>query len=76
MVKNGELEKDNELRKNEARKIVEQLALTDGVNPEIVYTNEEAIGDLIEAAVNEMQSSGVKIEFGPGEEEAPPDEEE
>ena len=76
MVKNGELEKDNELRKNEARKIVEQLALTDGVNPEIVYANEEAIGDLIEAAVNEMQSSGVKIEFGPGEEEVPPDEEE
>lgn len=37
MVKNGELEKDNELRKNEARKIVEQLSLTDGVNPEIVY---------------------------------------
>lgn len=37
MVKNGELEKDNELRKNEVRKIVEQLALTDGVNPEIVY---------------------------------------
>lgn len=64
LVKNGELEKDNELRKNEAREIVEQLALADGVDLNVVYENEAAIDNLIEAAVNKMQSSGLKIEFG------------
>lgn len=74
LVKNGELEKDNEVRKNEARAIVEQLALADGVDLELVYDNEETIDNLIEAAVNEMQSAGVKIEFGTEEIEASPSE--
>lgn len=56
MVKNGELEKDNEIRRNEARIIVEQLALADGVDIELLYQNEHTINNLIEAAVNEMQS--------------------
>jgi polyhydroxyalkanoate synthesis regulator phasin len=64
LVKNGELEKDNELRKNEAKAIVEQLAAADGVDLELVYDNDETIDNLIEAAVNEMQSSAVKIELG------------
>lgn len=61
LVKNGELEKDNELRKNEAKAIVEQLALADGVDLDVVYENEETIGNLIEAAVNEMQSAEIEI---------------
>lgn len=61
LVKNGELEKDNELRKNEARAIVEQLALSDGVDLDVVYDNEETIDNLIEAAVNEMQTPAVEI---------------
>lgn len=64
LVKNGELEKDNEVRKNEAKAIVEQLALADGVDLELVYDNEKTIDNLIEAAVNEMQSAGVNISFG------------
>ena len=76
LVKNGELEKDNELRKNEAKAIVEQLAAADGVDLELVYDNDETIGNLIEAAVHEMQESGVKIEFGSEEAiESPPEEE-
>jgi hypothetical protein len=61
LVKNGELEKDNELRKNEAKVIVERLALSDGVDPDVVYENEEIIDNLIEAAVNEMQTPAVEI---------------
>lgn len=64
LVKNGELEKDNELRKNEAKAIVEQLAFADDVDLEIVHENEDVIDSLIEAAVYEMQSTGVRIEFG------------
>jgi polyhydroxyalkanoate synthesis regulator phasin len=71
LVKNGELEKDNELRKNEAKAIVEQLAAADGVDLELVYDNDETIGNLIEAAVNEMQSSAVKIELGVEDTELP-----
>ena len=71
LVKNGELEKDNELRKNEAKAIVEQLAVADGVDLELVYDNDETIGNLIEAAVNEMQSSAVKIELGAEDTELP-----
>lgn len=71
LVKNGELEKDNELRKNEAKAIVEQLAVADGVDLELVYDNDETIGNLIEAAVNEMQSSAVKIELGVEDTELP-----
>ncbi len=71
LVKNGELEKDNELRKNEAKAIVEQLATADGVDLELVYDNDETIGNLIEAAVNEMQSSAVKIELGVEDTELP-----
>ena len=74
LVKNGELEKDNEVRKDEAKAIVEQLALADGVDLELVYDNEETIDSLIEAAVNEMQSAGVKIEFGTEKIEASPSE--
>lgn len=76
LVKNGELEKDNELRKNEAKEIVEQLAIADGLDYNIVYENEGTIDNLIEAAVHEMQESGVKIEFGSEEAvESPPEEE-
>lgn len=64
LVKNGELKKDNEARKNEAKAIVEQLAMADGFEEDAVYEHEMMIGNLIEAAVNEMQSAGVKIEFG------------
>lgn len=71
LVKNGELEKDNELRKNEAKAIVEQLAAADGVDLKLVYDNDETIGNLIEAAVNEMQSSAVKIELGAEDTELP-----
>ena len=70
MVKNGELEKDNEVRKNEARVIVEQLALADGVNIELLYQNKHTINNLIEAAVNEMQSPMVVIDQNIGFEEA------
>ena len=70
MVKNGELEKDNEVRKNEARVIVEQLALADGVDIELLYENEQTINNLIEAAVNEMQSPMVVIDQNIGFEEA------
>lgn len=63
LVKNGELEKDNELRKDSAKEIVERLALSDGVGLDVVYDNKEIIDYLIEAAVNEMQSSAVKIEL-------------
>jgi len=69
LVKNGELEKDNELRKNEAAAIVEQLALSDGVDQDIVNENAETIGNLIEAAVNEMQSGLVQINLVGNEEE-------
>ena len=64
LVKNGALEKDNELRKNEASAIVKKLALSDGVALDVVLENEEAIGNLIEAAVNEMQTSAVTIALG------------
>lgn len=70
MVKNGELEKDNEVRKNEARVIVEQLALADGVDIELLYQNKHTINNLIEAAVNEMQSPMVVIDQNIGFEEA------
>ncbi len=70
MVKNGELEKDNEVRKNEARVIVEQLALADGIDIELLYENEHTINNLIEAAVNEMQSPMVVIDQNIGFEEA------
>ncbi len=70
MVKNGELEKDNEVRKNEARVIVEQLALADGVDIELLYENEHTINNLIEAAVNEMKSPMVVIDQNIGFEEA------
>ena len=70
MVKNGELEKDNEVRKNKARVIVEQLALADGVNIELLYQNKHTINNLIEAAVNEMQSPMVVIDQNIGFEEA------
>jgi hypothetical protein len=69
LVKNGMLEKDNELRKNEAAAIVEQLALSDGVDQDIVNENAETIGNLIEAAVNEMQSGLVQINLVGNEEE-------
>ena len=62
MVKNGQLEKDNEVRKCEARAIVEQLAIADGVDAEMIFTNTETIDNLIEAAVNEMQTPVVVIE--------------
>ena len=62
MVKNGQLEKDNEVRKCEARAIVEQLAIADGVDAEMIFTNTETIDNLIEAAVNEMQTPVVAIE--------------
>ena len=67
LVKNGELAKDNELRKNEAKAIVKQLAMADGVDLELVHENDKTIDTLIEAAVNEMQTTGVKIEFSDGE---------
>ena len=69
MVKNGELEKDNEVRKNEARAIVEQFAIADGVDIELLYENKHTINNLIEAAVNEMQSPMVVIDQDIGFEE-------
>ena len=71
MVKKGELEKDNQLRKEEAKMVVEQLAFSDGLGLDIVYDNSETLDHLIEAAVNEMQSSAVKIELGVEETEIP-----
>lgn len=56
MVKNGELEKDDTIRKTEARVIVEQLAIADGLDAELICSKEHVINTLIEAAVNEMQS--------------------
>lgn len=75
LVKNGELEKDNELRKNEAKAIVEQLAQSDGVDLNLVSENEKVIDNLIEAAVNEMQNANVEITLFDNEwevEESPP----
>ena len=71
MVKNGDLEKDNQLRKEAAKMVVEQLAFSDGLGLDIVYDNSETLDHLIEAAVNEMQSSAVKIELGVEETEIP-----
>lgn len=56
MVKNGQIEKDNEVRKQKARCIVESLALVDGADLRMVERNMDAVNDLIEAAVHEMQS--------------------
>lgn len=64
MVKNGELEKENTVRKNAAKVIVEQLALADGVDVSLIYDNERTIDTLIEAAVHEMQNTGLNISFG------------
>lgn len=64
MVKNGQLEKNDALRKDRAKMIVEKLALADGVDMELLYQNEEIVDDLIEAAVHDMQQTGVNISFG------------
>ncbi|MGN1369362.1 MAG: hypothetical protein ACI4WX_10865 [Aristaeellaceae bacterium] len=56
MVKNGQIEKDNEARKQKARCIVQSLALVDGADLDMIERSMDAVNDLIEAAVNEMQS--------------------
>jgi len=75
MVKNGQLEKDDALRKDRAKMIVEKLALADGVDMELLYQNEEIVDDLIEAAVHDMQETDVNISFGEEIEDAPIDDE-
>ena len=57
--------------KEEAKMVVEQLVFSDGPGLDIVYDNSETLDHLIEAAVNEMQSSAVKIELGVEETEIP-----
>ena len=47
-----------------------QLALADGVDIELLYQNKHTINNLIEAAVNEMQSPMVVIDQNIGFEEA------
>lgn len=65
LVKNGELEKDNELRKNMAHQTVTQLALADGVDVDVLTKNEDVIDVLIEAAVNEMQQDQLDVNINP-----------
>lgn len=65
LVKNGELEKDNELRKNMAHQTVTKLALADGVDVDILMKNEDVIDVLIEAAVNEMQRNQLDVNINP-----------
>lgn len=61
MVKNGEIEKDNALRKGVAHQTIVQLALADGIDMDVVDENENVIDVLIEAAVNEMQDSHMEL---------------
>lgn len=55
MVKNGQIEKDDGIRKTMALNIVEKLASADGDDLDMM-ADKDTIGYLIEAAVNEMQS--------------------
>lgn len=73
MVKNGQLEKDDALRKDRAKMIVEELALADGVDMNLLYKNERIVDNLIEAAVHDMQHGGVNISFGEAVVEEPMD---
>lgn len=61
LVKNGEIEKDNVIRKGIAHQTIVQLALADGVGVETIDENEGVIDVLIEAAVNEMQDSQLEL---------------
>lgn len=61
LVKNGEIEKDNAIRKGIAHQTIVQLALADGVGLETIDENEGVIDVLIEAAVNEMQNSHMEL---------------
>ncbi len=74
MVKNGQLEKDDTLRKEQAKMIVEKLALADGADMELLHQNGEVVDDLIEAAVHDMQETGVSISFGEEAEDHPANE--
>lgn len=62
MVKSGQLEKDDEVRKNEARAIIEMLALKDGWDADGISECREAIDAIIEAEVFGMSEGSSNLE--------------
>lgn len=62
MVKSGQLEKDDNVRKNEARAIIETLALKDGWDADEISECREAIDVIIEAEVFGMSEGSSNLE--------------
>lgn len=62
MVKSGQLEKDDNVRKNEARAIIETLALKDGWDADEISECREAVDVIIEAEVFGMSEGSSNLE--------------